>query len=289
VRVRNLGDIGRRLSARLLDPIAPQLAAARAWTISPDGPIAFLPFESLLFAGREVNETRSVSYAASLASIAAMPARVTTGARSDFLGVGINRFAGDSARWVELPRAEREVEAIAALFPVSRTLLGAQATESSLRQLADSGELRRFRLVHFATHAYLSQRGATVSGIVLADTKPGTSEGIITAAEWPTYRVQSDLVVLSACDTGLGNLVAGEGVVGLPTAILAAGSRAVILTLWSVADESAADFMPRFYKRLKAGKSPAEALRETKLEFARSKGPWSSPRHWAPYVLYGAS
>jgi len=230
-----------------------------------------------------------LSYAASLSSLAVVPARVATKPRLDFLGVGVSRFGNASnPKWPSLPRAEEEVRGAARVFSSSLILNGSEGTEGRMRQLADSGELQRYRIVHFATHAFLSDRSASTSGVVMADVGTGPTEGIITAAEWPTYRLGADLVVLSACDTGLGRFFAGEGVVGLPTALLVAGSRSVIVTLWSVADESAADFMPRFYKRLKAGKSPAEALRETKLEFARSKGPYSSPRHWAPYVLYGA-
>lgn len=279
--------IVKRLSSRLLDPIASEITGARSWIISPDGPLAFLPFELLRLGRQQVVETKNVTYVPSLSSLAIMPAQVTTGPRWDFLGVGISRFDAGQQEWRALPYAEREVSEIASMFPVSRTLSGSEATEPRMRSLDTAGELRRYRFVHFATHAFLSDRGTSLSGVVLSGA-PG-SDGVITAAEWPTYRLGSELVVLSACDTGLGALVAGEGVVGLPSAFLSAGTRAVILTLWSVADESAADFMPRFYRRLKAGKSPAEALRETKLEFARSKGPWSSPRHWAPYVLYGAS
>ncbi|APV49168.1 hypothetical protein BWI17_05425 [Betaproteobacteria bacterium GR16-43] len=286
-RLTDLDAIGKKLSARLLDPLTPDIGNAKTWIISPDGPLAFLPFEALRIGKQLVLETKNVVYTPSLSSLAIMPARVTTGPRWDFLGVGVSNF-GKSSPWRDLPEAEAEVNAIGELFPVSRVLIGAQATEERFRTLDTAGELRRYRYVHFATHAFLSDRGTSLSGVVLAGAGTTGGDGIITAAEWPTYRLDSDLVVLSACDTGLGRLVAGEGVVGLPSAFLTAGTRAVVLTLWSVADSSAAEFMPRFYKRLKAGRAPAEALRETKLELARSKGPWSSPRHWAPYVLYGA-
>ncbi|QJR13192.1 hypothetical protein DSM104443_04287 [Usitatibacter rugosus] len=288
-RLKDLDSVRRTLSARLLEPLAPEIRSARTWIISPDGALAFLPFEALALGRQTVLESKDVVYAPSLASLAIMPARVTTSPRLDFLGVGVSQFRSPGSTWADLPRAEAEIRAIGSLFPASRVLAGVAANEELLRALDASGELRRYRFVHFATHAFLSSRGGSLSGVVLSGSGNGGGDGIVTAAEWATYRLRSDLVVFSACDTGLGSLVAGEGVVGLPSAILAAGARAVVLTLWSVADESAADFMPRFYKRLKAGKSPSEALRETKLEFARSKGPWSSPRHWAPYVLYGAS
>lgn len=288
-RLTDWARAGRDLSRRILEPIAGELGPAKNWIISPDGALAFLPFEALPFGRQAVIETRTVRYTPSLASLALMPAMVSAGSRHDFLGVGVSRFDHPSAAWRDLPRAEEEVNAIAPMFRDARVLAGASATERRLRELDAAGELRRYRYLHFATHAFLSRRGPSLSGVVMAADAADPADGIITAAEWPTYRLRSDLVVLSACDTGLGSIVAGEGVVGLPHALLSAGSRAVVLTLWSVPDSSAAEFMPRFYKRLLSGKPAAEALRETKLEFARSKGPWSSPRHWAPYVLYGAT
>ena len=290
-RVVDLERVGRELSRRLLDPLAADLGKTRNWIICPDGPLAFLPFEALSLGRQSVLEARSVRYAPSLTSLAVMPATVSTAAAQQFLGIGVSRFLGAAGTWRDLPEAQAEVQAIGQLFPAPqrRLLQGSSASEASIRALASSGELRRFRYIHFATHAFLSARGSSLSGVVLSGSDTDKEDGVITAAEWPTYRLSSDLVVLSACDTGLGQPVAGEGVVGLPYALLSAGSRGVVLTLWSVPDSSAADFMPRFYKRLLAGKPAAEALRETKLEFARSKGPWSSPRHWAPYVLYGAT
>lgn len=290
-RLADTERVGRELSRRLLEPLAAELGTARTWIVSPDGPLAFLPFEALRLGREAVLESRTIRYAPSLASLAAMPAIVASAPRRDFLGIGVSRFRGGSMPWSDLPRAEAEVGAIGQMFGEAqkRVLVGAAASESALRELDVSGELRRYRFIHLATHAFLSAKGASLSGVVLSGGEEGKNDGVVTAAEWPTYRLGSDLVVLSACDTGLGRPVAGEGIVGLPHAMLLAGSRAVLLTLWSVPDASAAEFMPKFYRRMVSGKNPAEALRETKLEFARSRGPWSSPRHWAPYVLYGAS
>ena len=137
-----------------------------------------------------------------------------------------------------------------------------------------AGELRRFRFVHFATHAFLSARGASLSGVVLSAARAG-NDGIITAAEWPTYRLRSDLVVLSACDTGLGALSPARASSACPTPSSPPARGPSSSPSGASPDSSAAEFMPRFYKRLLAGKPAAEALRETKLEFARSKGPWS--------------
>jgi CHAT domain-containing protein len=290
-RATDAAEIVRHLSKKLLEPVAQHLRRSPRWIVSPDGPLAFLPFDLLEIGARRVVESHEVTIAPSLAAVTAGRARaarvLAPGANREFLGLGVSRAGGD---WPELPAAEREVGAIASLFPADRrvTLTGGQATEAALAKLEASGELERFRYIHVASHAFLSPRGTSLSGVVLAkDPADDSNDGIVTAAEWPAYRLRSDLVVLSACDTGRGTLLAGEGVMGLPYALLQAGTRDVLLTLWPVSDAAAADFMPRFYGRLRKGLPPPKALRETKLEMARARGAHAAPAHWAGYVLHG--
>jgi len=290
-RTKDATEIARFLSQRLLVPLAPHVGKSPRWIVSPDGPLAFLPFDLLEIGGKRVVENHEITIAPSLAAITAGKARaarvLAPGAQREFLGLGVNQAGRD---WPELPAAEREVLAIGSLFPAERrvTLTGSQATEAALAKLETSGELERFRYIHIASHAFLSPRGSSLSGVVLAkDASDEANDGIVTAAEWPVYRLRSDLVVLSACDTGRGTLLAGEGVMGLPYALLQAGTRDVLLTLWPVTDAAAADFMPRFYGRLRKGMQPPRALRETKLEMARGRGPHAAPAHWAAFVLHG--
>lgn len=286
-RAKDLQEVSRFLSQRLVAPLFPRLKAAPRWVVSPDGPLAFLPFELLEANGGRVVDRHEVTLAPSLAAITAGRARAarvhTPGSRLEFLGIAVGEAGGD---WAPLPAAAKEVERIARLFPEGgqRTLVGAQATEAAIAKL----ELGRYRYVHIAAHAFLSPKGNALSGVVLApDPADKANDGILTAAEWSARRLRSDLVVLSACDTGRGSSLAGEGVMGLPHALLSAGTRDVLLTLWPVDDAAAADFMPRFYGRLRKGASPSRALRETKLELARSRGPHAAPRHWAAFVLTG--
>ncbi len=289
-RVKDPREVVHWLSDRLLSPVTAVLDPATTWVVSPDGALAFLPFEILRWRGREAIQSKAISYAVSLELHLRTPARVDAGAPT-FLGVGISEHAG-RRKLPELPGAVAEARAVAALFPAaSRTLLlGEEADEGRLSEMDASGALVKFRYLHFATHGVIEPRAPQLSAIYLAPSRAGSGQdGRLTAAEWTAFHLNADLAVLSACNTGLGRLNAAEGVLGLPYAFMAAGARRLVLTLWTVPDESAADFMPKFYRRLLGGKSAAEALRETKLEFARSKGPWSAPRHWAPYVLYGAS
>lgn len=291
-RVRDPAEIIRYLSTRLIAPIAARLRGAPRWLVSPDGALAFVPFDMLRIDGRPVLERHEVTLAPSLAAVTAGRARAPRpapqGPTRPFLGIGVASHGGARP---DLPEAEREVAAIARLFATQSpmTLLGPLATEAALTRLEASGELERFRYIHIASHAFLSRRGSSLSGVVLArDESDRGHDGIVTAAEWPAYRLRSDLVVLSACDTGLGTVLPGEGVMGLPYALLLAGTREVLLTLWPVADAAAADFMPRFYGRLQRGLAPSRALAQTKREMSRSGGPHARPRHWAAFVLYGA-
>ena len=213
--------------------------------------------------------------------------------RGDFLGWGVAKLGAaspDGRRLDDLPGAEGEVVRLAALFPGSRsrTLLGPQATESALRAMESDGSLARYRYVHFATHAFLSPRDARLSGVMLARDAANADDGVVTAAEWAGLHLGADLVTLSACETALGTKAAAEGVTGLPYAMMASGAQGALLTLWRVSDEGAARFMQAFYARIVAGARPGPALRATKAGFLRSKGPWSAPRHWAAFVLYGA-
>ena len=101
-------------------------------------------------------------------------------------------------------------------------------------------------------------------------------------------KLTADVVVLSACETGLGREVRGEGMVGLTRAFLYAGAQAVVVSLWKVADPATAELMMRFYRQMKAGVGKAEALRRARLELFR-EGRYVHPYYWAPFVLVGGA
>jgi CHAT domain-containing protein len=94
------------------------------------------------------------------------------------------------------------------------------------------------------------------------------------------------LIVLSACDTGVGKLVHGEGIIGLPYALYVAGNKNLLLTLWPIDDDATQEFMRQFFGYLKAGELASTALAKTKRAFAR-RDEYADPRFWAPFVLYG--
>jgi CHAT domain-containing protein/Tfp pilus assembly protein PilF len=182
-----------------------------------------------------------------------------------------------------LPFARYEVKAIAALFPQSNVLLGSQARAERLEEMAARDQLRSYRYLHFATHGLFNNRIALQSALVMAqDGLPDaagqvlaghkTLDGQVTAAWIRTdWKLDADLVVLSACHSGLGPQQGGEGFVGFSQALLLAGARSLVLSQWQVDDKATALLMKRFYENLLGARADqrkplpkAEALKEAK-------------------------
>ena len=144
-------------------------------------------------------------------------------------------------------------------------LLGPQACERRLFEASRTGELRRCRYVHFATHGFADSDRPELSGLVLARVPADKDyDGILHMREVFQLKLDAELVVLSACQTGLGKHLGGEGMLGLSTAFFFAGAQSILMTLWNVPDAPTALLMHRFYGNLKAGRTKAAALHEAK-------------------------
>jgi CHAT domain-containing protein len=164
----------------------------------------------------------------------------------------------------------------------------AEATEANLQRLNRLGILAKYRYLLFSAHGYLNPQIPALSAIVLGQVdNPAGIDGYVTAGEWPGYDLKSDLMVLSACETGVGKVMSGEGVMGLPYAFYVAGNNNTLLTLWSISDKVTAEFIVSFFKKLKAGQTQIEALTVTKREFIKKGGRYSKPVYWAAFLLYG--
>ena len=182
-------------------------------------------------------------------------ARLAGTLASDPLGV---RRAYDAigASWPELPTSAAEIRQVAAHFrnagEVTVRSFG-EATEARLMEDDRRGTLARHRYVLLSAHGFLSTEAPSLSAVVLGqrDVTP-EADGYVTAAEWTSYTLRSDLIVISACETGVGQVIEGEGVAGLPYALFVAGNRNALLTLWPVADRSTALFVSRFFGHLRA-------------------------------------
>ena len=186
-----------------------------------------------------------------------------------------------------LPFSREEAETIASLAPKGSLL---KATDfRANRATATGGELSNYRIVHLATHGLLNSEHPKLSGLVfsLVDESGKRQEGFVRLHEIYNLRLPADIVVLSACQTGLGKEIRGEGLVGLTRGFMYAGAQRVVASLWQVDDLAAAELMKRFYRgMLKDGMRPAAALRAAQLDLAKEKR-WSSPFYWAAFVLQG--
>lgn len=186
-----------------------------------------------------------------------------------------------------LPFSRREAEAILAFAPAGEEI-GAFNFQAS-RATAISPELAQYRILHFATHGVLDSERPELSAIVLSlvDERGQPQNGFIRLNEIYNLNLPADLVMLSACQTGLGKEIRGEGLVGLTRGFMYAGAARVGTSLWKVDDSAMAMLMGRFYQAmLKEGKSPAAALRAAQLEMLKQRR-WQSPYYWAAFILQG--
>ncbi|MFN2126607.1 MAG: CHAT domain-containing protein, partial [Anaerolineales bacterium] len=153
-----------------------------------------------------------------------------------------------------------------------------------------SGELKNYRLLHFATHGFVNTSKPELSGILLAQDSTLSEDGILYSGEIYNLKLDADLTVLSACETGLGEIKEGEGLIGLARALLFAGSKNIIVSLWKVADKSTSDLMIGFYENLLEAKQEkqefSQALRQAKLTMIE-EGKFAHPFYWSPFILIG--
>jgi CHAT domain-containing protein/predicted negative regulator of RcsB-dependent stress response len=186
-----------------------------------------------------------------------------------------------------LPGTRIEAEEIVSLAGADQSKLIVDFAAN--RATATSPVLAHYRYVHFATHGLLDSQSPELSALVLSliDEQGVRQDGYLRAHEIFNLNLPAELVVLSACETGLGKEIRGEGLVGLTRGFMYAGARRVVVSLWSVNDRSTAELMKSFYRRmLKDGKRPAEALRDAQIEMLKQEK-WRSPYYWAPFILEG--
>ena len=292
--------LARQLGAALLDPAVAGLGAdVTRLVVVPDGALHHLAFDALTLAdGRYAVERFAVSTAPSAAVAAelwrrAPTRRLAAGARAHIVALGDPQFDGGgddagSERFRSafaaaggLPRLEasgREVQEVARYAGLADVRVRDGASEAYLkRAVRDSVDV-----LHLATHALVDERSAARTAVALA---PGDGEdGFLTPGELAALPLSADLVVLSACRTAGGKLVAGEGVQGLTAPLLAAGVRSIVATQWRIGDRATVPLVDAFYAALARGLSVGDALREAKLDAIRRGAP---PGEWAAFTVVG--
>ncbi|OFW11491.1 MAG: hypothetical protein A3H96_00885 [Acidobacteria bacterium RIFCSPLOWO2_02_FULL_67_36] len=299
---------GRALYHTLIAPLAPAFAGATRAVIIPDGALHLLPFEALVPEGTGTRhrwwvEQVAISEAPSASALKTIDEARRVRPTLQLLAVGApvypesgtqgsasreTHMADSGLQLVALPFSRVELEGIASLYPARarRLYAGGAATEDAVKQAAPGG----YRYVHFATHAYVNDVRPSRSGIVLDMNRKAKEDGVLQAGEVMALELNADLVTLSACSTGLGKVLRGEGILGLVQAFLYAGSRSVTASLWNVNDAATATLMREFYSGLRRELPRDAALRGAKLRLARSADPrLNDPYYWAPFVLVGSS
>jgi CHAT domain-containing protein len=196
--------------------------------------------------------------------------------------------------WRDLPGTLREVNTIKKIMNGSEVITGAEASENNIKQLSVEGTLAEYKVLHFATHALAVPFMPELSALVLSQfsEERNGEDGYLHAGEIAELRLRADFVNLSCCETGLGKLYEGEGVVGLTHAFLLAGANGVSVSLWEVEDNSTAEFMLATYQTAKDLKMDyAQALTTVKRRFIRGDfgEKYKIPFFWAPFIYYGNS
>jgi tetratricopeptide (TPR) repeat protein len=285
--------VSNRLAELLLPADIRNLPAGTELVIIPHGVIGLVPFAALPVdsTGTPLGSRFALRYAPSLAVLGQVEAKTPAGARNALVvgnpSMPTNSVWGEAFAFAALPGATAEAESVAA--PLGATVLtGSAASETEVRRrLPGAG------IVHLATHgyAYATEARARQSFVALAPDEQ--DDGFLTVGEIlddPALTLSADLVVLSACQSGLGDLRQAEGTVGLQRALLAKGARSVLVSLWNVSDAATALLMQSFYRHwLDDADHPskAEALRRAQAR-VRADPRFTEPRYWAAFQLVGA-
>jgi len=186
-----------------------------------------------------------------------------------------------------LPFTRQESDGLLALAPKRSTFSAVDFNANRTTVLG--GGLSEYRYVHFATHGLLDTERPGLSALVLStiDADGKARDGFLRANDIYNMKLPAELVVLSACQTGLGKEVKGEGLIGLTRGFMYAGAKRVVVSLWSVNDKATSDLMTKFYKgMLRNNERPAAALRAAQIEMWKQKK-WQSPYYWAAFTMQG--
>jgi CHAT domain-containing protein/Tfp pilus assembly protein PilF len=274
--------------------------------VVPDDILNYLPFEALIQdndSSRWLVQDYKIAYSPSISSLREIIKRKNHNGHSyskDWLAFGdpdyarmedkdnghdvFQNFTSSNAfNFFRLKYSGKEIDQIRSLFPQSRVTAFTrfQATEEQLKK----HNLENYKIIHFATHSLIDDQRPIRSSVVLSlDSKE--EDGFLQAREIYNLKMNADLVVLSACQTGLGRYIRGEGIEGLNRAFFYAGASSLLMSLWAVNDQATYQLMERFYIHLRNSDCLRRALRKTKLEMIESEA-LSHPYYWAGFVASG--
>ncbi len=311
------------LYSKLIEPAKSFLKDKVRLYIIPDYLFSYLPFEALLtkrpptpFNGQFIhlpyliNEYNiSYHYSAKLLSEALLK---KDNSRMSFAGfapvfsddkIDINQIASvidtnlinynplrpisiSGKKYASLPETETEVKSISELFREYDYRSDIYIDKASTLSEVESDKMKGYKFIQLATHGFLNEEHPGLSGLVFHNSGDSADDGILHAGEIYKMNLNADLLVLSACESGLGKVVKGDGILALVRSFLYTGANNIVVSLWQAAGKSTSVLMTNFYKNILEGMDYSSALRKAKLDMIQ-EGQYSYPLDWSPFVLIG--
>jgi CHAT domain-containing protein len=296
-------DYGYKLYSFLIEPVKKYLVSNNL-IISPDDILSYLPFETFL-TGESISDDLiyrklpylmddyNISYAYS-ATLLAENEKVSPSLRNkaivfspsyetpiDLDSISIERQSNNRILR-SLPNAREEAEYVSG---ITHGILytDTSATESNYKKMAGS-----FDIIHLAMHTYIDMQNPILSRLFFSGLNSNSALNGMSAFEIYGISIRAKMVVLSSCNTGVGNLRRGEGILSLARGFIYSGSKSVVMSLWEVDDKSGTDIVKSFYRYLKNGYSKGEALRNARIKYLKNAGTLRSfPYFWSTLVIYG--
>jgi CHAT domain-containing protein len=264
--------LGKRLYDQLINPVANEVAAAKALSIVPHGVLLYLPFDAL-YSGRDfLIDSKAVRMLPSASVLKFLNKR--KGSHNSILVLG-NPDLGDGN--LDLAGAQQEAIAIARIQNNARLLLRGKATETTVKVDGSA-----YKYLHFASHGVFDDEAPLESRLLLA--KDAANDGNLTVSELYNLKLDADLVTLSACETALGSVANGDDVVGFTRGFLYAGANSIVSSLWKVDDDATNQLMQKFYQNLDR-MDKRQALTQAQLAVKKK---YKHPYYWAAFQLTGS-
>ncbi len=311
-----LAELSKPIYDNLLAPFLEKNAHINQILIVPDQGIALLPFDALIKDDKYLIENFNFKYlpSATVNNYIKNPHRETS---QDLLALAASGFEPSNnlstlnrrGALSSLPASLLEVDSISVHFNSKVLLNEGVIYEEDFKRL----DLSSFKYIHFASHALVNEENPLQSGLLLASSNTTENslgeDGYLNSMEISSLNLNADMVVLSACNTGFGKVIAGEGLLGLQRSFLKAGASSVLVSLWSIYDRSTAELMGNFYANLNLYESEefswwdktlyyfnfyqaplfdykAKAIRDAKLSMLQHPY-YNHPVYWAPFILIG--
>ena len=295
-------ELAHHLYRQLIAPVE-ELLTGRSLIIIPDGKLASIPFEALLTSRVQGPDNNSkdypylikqhpVSYGYSSTILLNSLHKSNNAAHHSILSFAPSFQADDKAllaelkergaEFVSLPGTKNEVAQILDIAG-GEPYLDENASEANFKQLAPE-----YQVLHIATHGIIDDKNPMKSGLVFSKENDSIEDGFLNVYELYSLRLNADMAVLSACNSGYGKLQQGEGVMSMARAFLYAGVPGIVMSQWSVNDKSSAKIMVSFYKGLNSGLSKAQAMQKAKLDYLQNADKLTAnPYFWAGFVVIG--